>query len=233
MSRGRYPVLLWALPAVFVTLLASLHAFSPDALAEPQLAESVPADGGTVEQLPEFIHVCFSEPIDYRAEQDGFRFSVIDPSGASLGLRTAWLPLDQVATCADIYPGRPQAGVKGEWTLGWEVVSAASGETGSGAIKFTVTEDATATPTASPRPTPAPGQTAASTAGPGRTLPPSGGTTGGDGSDPDVLLLSLLTIGAAGAAGFVGLIGFAVRQRVGFWMHKPPERTAEEAADHN
>ena len=42
--------------------------------------------------------------------------------------------------------------------------------------------------------------------------------------EPDVLLLALLTVGAAGAAAIVGLLGYALRKRVGFWLHRPPER---------
>ncbi len=50
---------------------------------------------------------------------------------------------------------------------------------------------------------------------------------------PDVLLLALLTIGAAGAATVVALIGYVIRNRVGFWLHRPPERNnGDEHAHH-
>jgi len=45
-----------------------------------------------------------------------------------------------------------------------------------------------------------------------------------DDDQPDVLLMTLLTVGAAGAAGVVALIGYLIRQRTGFWLHRPPER---------
>jgi len=49
-----------------------------------------------------------------------------------------------------------------------------------------------------------------------------------DDDQPDVLLMALLTVGAAGAAGVVALIGYLIRQRTGFWLHRPPERREDE-----
>jgi len=42
------------------------------------------------------------------------------------------------------------------------------------------------------------------------------------GSEPDVLELALLTIGAAGGAALVALFGYWLRNRIGFWLHRPP-----------
>jgi len=55
-----------------------------------------------------------------------------------------------------------------------------------------------------------------------------------DDDNPDVLLLSLLTIGAAGGAAILAIVGFLVRQRIGFWLHRPPERSGDEPpGDHH
>jgi hypothetical protein len=50
---------------------------------------------------------------------------------------------------------------------------------------------------------------------------------------PDVLLLSLLTIGTAGGAAVLALIGYVVRNRVGFWLHRPPEREDGDGGSHH
>ena len=48
-------------------------------------------------------------------------------------------------------------------------------------------------------------------------------------SEPDVLELALLTIGAAGGAFVVALFGYWLRNRIGFWLHRPPPRDEGEA----
>lgn len=49
---------------------------------------------------------------------------------------------------------------------------------------------------------------------------------------PDVLLLALLTVGTAGVAGIVGLLGYVLRNRIGFWLHRPPERHDNDPQEH-
>jgi len=50
---------------------------------------------------------------------------------------------------------------------------------------------------------------------------------------PDVLLLSLLTVGVAAAAAVLSLIGYVIRQRVGFWLHRPPPRDGSGPEEHH
>jgi hypothetical protein len=47
-------------------------------------------------------------------------------------------------------------------------------------------------------------------------------TTVNDDNNPDILELALLTIGAAGGAMLLALAGYVFRQRIGFWLHRPP-----------
>lgn len=47
--------------------------------------------------------------------------------------------------------------------------------------------------------------------------------------EPDVLLMALLTVAVAGGAAVLALIGYAIRNRTGFWLHRPPPR--EEGAE--
>jgi len=54
-----------------------------------------------------------------------------------------------------------------------------------------------------------------------------------DDDEPDVLLLALLTVGAAAGAAVVSLIGYVIRQRVGFWLHRPPPRDSSQPEDHH
>ena len=49
-----------------------------------------------------------------------------------------------------------------------------------------------------------------------------------DDDEPDVLLMALLTTGAAAGAAVLGLAGYVIRNRVGFWLHRPPPREGGE-----
>lgn len=51
--------------------------------------------------------------------------------------------------------------------------------------------------------------------------------------EPDVLLMALLTTGAAAGAAVLGLIGYVIRNRVGFWLHRPPPREGGEPEEHH
>lgn len=50
---------------------------------------------------------------------------------------------------------------------------------------------------------------------------------GGDGG-PDILLLALATMGAILGAAAIGLLLYLFRQRIGFWLHRPPEANPNE-----
>ena len=53
-----------------------------------------------------------------------------------------------------------------------------------------------------------------------------------DDDRPDVLLMALLTVGAAGGAAVLALIGYVIRNRVGFWLHRPPPRNGSPSEEH-
>lgn len=54
----------------------------------------------------------------------------------------------------------------------------------------------------------------------------------GDDDEPDVLLMALATVGVAGAGAVLGLIGYVIRNRVGFWLHRPPPREGSAGEEH-
>jgi len=54
-----------------------------------------------------------------------------------------------------------------------------------------------------------------------------------DDDKPDVLLMALLTVGAAGGAASLGMIGYLIRNRVGFWPHRPPPRDGGPSGEHH
>ncbi len=106
------------------------------------------------------------------------------------------------------------------------------------------TDAPTSGPTTSPSPT---GQVPAASGGVGGGAPeqtggptgrlgptPTAGGGGGDeGSGPDILLLSMLTIGAAGGAALLALIGYLVRKRIGYSPHRPPPRDGAGGPEHD
>ncbi len=51
--------------------------------------------------------------------------------------------------------------------------------------------------------------------------------------EPDVLLMALLTTGAAAGAAVLGLIGYVIRNRIGFWLHRPPPREGGPPKEHH
>jgi len=51
--------------------------------------------------------------------------------------------------------------------------------------------------------------------------------------EPDVLLMALLTVGAAAGAAVLALIGYFIRNRVGFWQHRPPPREGGAPEEHH
>ena len=54
-----------------------------------------------------------------------------------------------------------------------------------------------------------------------------------DDDKPDVLLMALLTVGAAGGAAVLAMIGYLIRNRVGFWPHRPPQRDGSPSEEHH
>jgi len=188
------------LASVLLLFMAlALHTIASPALGQPTLTESDPSDGAALNERPKLLHLCFSEPVKIENPSD-FQFSVITPGGQPLGLQIVFR---KAGDCVDVEPGTYTGKTKGDWTFQWLVTSRASGQIGSGTIRFSVT--------AEPSPSPSPGAAAA-----------PGGKSGGEG--PDIAYLALLSMGAVLGAGAVGLVLYVVRQRIGFWLHRPPPR---------
>jgi hypothetical protein len=53
-----------------------------------------------------------------------------------------------------------------------------------------------------------------------------------DDDEPDVLVMALLTVAAAGGAAALSMIGYVIRNRVGFWLHRPPPRDGSPSEEH-
>jgi methionine-rich copper-binding protein CopC len=194
-----------ALPVVaaLVTVAILFAALAAPALAQPDVTESDPMPDAELAEPPEVISLCFTEPvrIDDPADSD---FTVLTPGGAHLGLRIVF---QRDGTCVDIFPGRAQGGVQGDWDFQWRVTSRADGEVGEGAFQFRVAPPTSPTPEASPE------------------APANGDEDGG----PDILLMALVTTAVGIGAALVGLLLFLVRRRIGFWLHRPgPEESGAE-----
>lgn len=112
--------------ALFVAL-----AITP-ARAEPELTEQNPAYGDVLETLPEFLHLCFTEPVKVD-ESENWKFNIFTPDGRALGLRIVFRPSGD---CVDVYPGAPEDPPEGIWTFDWLVRAQADDSEGSGVIKF-------------------------------------------------------------------------------------------------
>lgn len=169
---------------VLAALVLSSYALAASpAMAQPELKEANPADGARRATVPEALHLCFTEPVKIENDSD-WSFSVKPPSGSALGLRIVFQPSGD---CVDVYPGKVDAdAARGDWTFDWAVHSQATGDEGSGTIKFNVGEggsDATPSPSATAQPL------------------GSGDAGGGGGGGSDTLLIVLLAAAAALAAG--------------------------------
>jgi methionine-rich copper-binding protein CopC len=202
------------------------------ALAEaPEVTYQFPPNDAVLQERPPAIQLCFREPIDVRDLDKGgdFRFTVRGADGMLLGHRAIFQP-DGYGVV--VQPGIPSES-QGAWTFEWRVRDRETEDPSDGAIRFTVEEGGDAVIPADPPPctsdtTPAAEESPRST---GDSVEPNGPTLEDD-DGPDVLLLALLTTGAAGAAGVIALIGYVVRQRTGFWLHRPPARRDDDAPHH-
>jgi len=172
-----------------VALLAQVGA-PGRALAQPKIKEAKPANGETLNGPPESLHLCFSEPVKVESSND-WKFTVRPPNGTSLGLRIVFQPSGE---CVDVYPGaiEPEA-AKGIWTFDWSVHSQASGEEGSGTIKFQVGGDFGLTPEPTPR--------------------PEGNSGDGGGGGIGTLGIVLIVAAAVIAVGSAGLLAYGRARR--------------------
>jgi len=215
-----------------VLLIAVLITGRPSPLAgaqanAPELTFVFPQDGDVFGEPLKFIQMCFVEPINNKDLDKGgdFKFSLLPPGGPSLGMRIVFQP---DARGLAIYPGDFESAQDGEWMFTWRVTDADSLEPQEGTIRYSVREGGN--PPLQPTPEPC---TAASTPAPPQEDRPTPTPVDETDDGPDVLKLALFTIGAAGAAAVVALIGYAVRNRVGFWLHRPPERKDGDSGEHH
>ncbi len=194
------------IPAVAPALLAS------PAYAQIVIVEADPPNGAELDEPPELVHLCFSQPVKFR-DSDSFSFKFLTPDDRPMGMRIVF---GLGGECVDIFPGLPAVRPEGEYTFQWEVTAAEGTETGSGTVRYVVGETTTAPAT----PAPASGQT------PVPVTPPAGGAgtaAADDGDGPDILLLALITIASVGGAAVVVSLGYLLRRRIGYEPHRPPE----------
>lgn len=234
----RYAVVLMVTATLALTAAALRGGPVPIALADkPVITYMFPGDGDVLTEKPAVIQMCFARPVNNRDKDKGgdFEFRLVPPDKSGVGMRIVFQP-DGYGLA--IYPNLADKPDVGQWTFTYRVTD------------YTVTDDATEgqiTFTVKPGGSPVIKQTPPPCTGdmtPGPTLIPAGtGTTaaasspspapaGGSGGGSDVLELALLTLAAAGGATLVGFIGYAVRNKVGFWLHRPPERGEGPDDDH-
>lgn len=160
-------------------LLVGQAIFTGRVLAQPEITEANPAHGATLDQVPESLHLCFSEPVNV---ESGWAFSVKAPNGTALGLRIVF---DPSGNCVNVFPGKVQDdATEGIWTFDWRVQSQATADEGSGTIQFQVGGDFGLTP--------AP------------TTPPAGATAEKGGSD--TLTIVLIVVAGILAVASIGLL---------------------------
>lgn len=190
----------------------------------PAVTYQYPQDGDVLAEPPVFLQMCFTHAVDVRDLHKGgdFSFDLVRPNNFGLGMRIVF----QVnGFGVAIYPGIAEEGsIEGAWHLDYTVRNRDTLEELTDTINFTINA-AEGVPVI--RPTPfdcVPDST------PGENEPTAGGSATPNGTGlsedddgPDILLLALLTIGAAGIAAVIGLIGYAIRRRIGFSPHSPPE----------
>jgi hypothetical protein len=236
--------------------LAAMAAFAfaagaiPAAAKQPTATYISVSDGDVFSEPVVFIQICFAEPIDITDLGKGgdFRFELLSPS-ISLGLRIVFQPNGYGVA---VYPGLAPGDTNGEWIFNYRVTSLDTYEALEGTVKYRVDPSgqpvpkasppacleggstpppgsrATAAPTAKPSSTKSPGPSGSGSPSP--TVSPGSGSDNG-GSNPDILLLALLTVALAGGAGLIAIIGYVIRKRVGYEPHAPHE--GEEPPEHH
>lgn len=210
--------------ALTLALVLSPLSGAVGAEGEPQVTFMFPHEGDTFAEPLLVLQMCFAEPINNKDLDKGgdFDFAVIPPNSPRLGARIVFQPDGQGVA---VYPGFvEEASPEGEWTYEWRVTDAATLVPLEGVVRYNVSESGD--PILQPPPAPC---VAGST--PSLNTPPAIENPDDDG--PDVLLLALLTVGAAGAAAVIALIGYVIRNRVGFWLHRPPERKDGDGGSHH
>src|SRR5574341_1328586 len=129
-------IVLGAAAIAVISLMLAPSMAPPAVHAEPKLTEADPSYGDVLEAVPEFLHLCFSEPVKVDDTGD-WKFNVKTPQGQALGIRIVFEP---GGGCVDVYPGFPQEPPQGIWTFDWLVLAQSDGSEGSGSIKFQMGE---------------------------------------------------------------------------------------------
>lgn len=231
LTKRRFSPIAIALLAVAASFLASVALPAADEASadEPVITYTYPENGDVFGEPLLVLQICFEEPIDVRdlppQGEGDFMFRLQRPNGFNLGMRIVFQANGYGVA---IYPGIAEDGLIGEWTLTFTVRDRETLDPITQTITYEVQEGGAPVITPTPQMCPTEGRTFAPTqppaTGPDRTPEPNGDGVGNDDdSGPDLLVISLLTIGAAGAAAVVGLLGYVFRRRIGWWLHKPED----------
>lgn len=222
--------------ALALAMLLSLAVPAGWAGAQPRVTRVAPPEGAVLDEPPEEIRICFSEPVR-REEAADFRFAVETPEGRGVGFRTIFAPKGD---CARIVLGRPTGSAVGTWRFSWEVASRDTGEAASGSITFTVTREPGPAQEPPPEEMP-PAEGAPAEEAPAEEAPPAAPegeeapeaeAARAEGGGPDVLRMALITTASVLGAAAVGLALYWFRLRIGFWLHRPPPREGGPEAHH-
>lgn len=195
---------LWtALLAALVATAMWLAGSSGWADAQPEATVILPEDGATISELPEIIHMCFSEPVVV-LDNTTFNFKVAGGDATPLGLRIVF---QRDGLGVDLYLGRHDGPPEGAWTFEWKVLGAATQEPASGKTTFEVAADGEPPPgkqerCSDPR-TPSPKT-------PEATSTPASNSD--DASGPDVAVIILVAVVAVSLAAILGSVFSIVRR---------------------
>ena len=170
--------------ALVLAIAASLQT-SGTVLAEPEITESNLVDGDVLDSAPEFINLCFSEPVvndDLSPDvPEPWGFTVKSPDERAVGLRIVF---QTDGECVDVFPGVPTGSSEGVWTFDWFVTAQETKEEASGVMTFRV--------------------------GPGESPVVAGED---DGDSIDFLLIAIIAVGAGALAVVVTVVVTRVRER--------------------
>lgn len=202
----------------------------------PEITFMFPKDGDVLADKPEVIQMCFARPVNNRDKDKGgdWDFFLVPPDKSGVGMRIVF---QRDGYGLAIYPNLVDKPGPGQWTFRYRVTDDATKEPTEGQITFTVKAGGSPILRATPPPctgdmTPGPTLIPAG-ATPAATTAASPGPTSGSDGGPDVLELALLTLAAVAGATALGFVGYAVRHKVGFWLHRPPPRGPEEGGEHH
>ena len=126
---------------VMAVMLVALSMIQPPlAAAEPEVTEINLEEGDVLDEAPEVVHMCFSEPVQLTGpggdSDPPWMFNLRMPDGINLGLRIVFEPSGE---CVDVFPGIPEEPPEGVWTYEWTVPAEADhDDKGSGQITFRV-----------------------------------------------------------------------------------------------